>query len=147
MRGFWFDNPHGDPIHAFLATPGGEGPFPTVMSVHGGPEWHERDRFDAEVQAFVDAGYAVAFVNYRGSTGYGIGFREALLGNIGFPESEDIVAGLDHADRRRRRRSRARLLEGWSWGGYLACLNAGLHPDRWRAVFAGIPVGDFVAAH
>jgi dipeptidyl aminopeptidase/acylaminoacyl peptidase len=36
---------------------------------------------------------------------------------------------------------------GWSWGGCLACLNAGLHPTRWRAIFAGIPAGDFVAAH
>ena len=36
---------------------------------------------------------------------------------------------------------------GWSWGGCLACLNEGLHPDRWKAVFAGIPAGDFVAAH
>jgi dipeptidyl aminopeptidase/acylaminoacyl peptidase len=39
------------------------------------------------------------------------------------------------------------FLEGWSWGGYLATLNAGLHPDRWRGVIAGIPVGDSVAAH
>jgi dipeptidyl aminopeptidase/acylaminoacyl peptidase len=29
----------------------------------------------------------------------------------------------------------------------LACFNAGVHPDRWRAIFAGIPAGDFVAAH
>src|SRR5205823_9722584 len=36
---------------------------------------------------------------------------------------------------------------GWSWGGCLACFNAGVHPDRWRAIFAGIPSGDFVAAH
>ncbi|HSH32710.1 MAG TPA: prolyl oligopeptidase family serine peptidase, partial [Actinomycetota bacterium] len=147
MRGFWFDNPHGEPIHAFLATPRGDGPFPTVMSVHGGPEWHEGDRFDAEVLAFVDAGYAVALVNYRGSTGYGVGFREALIGNPCLPESEDVNACLDRliadgvADPERV------YWSGWSWGGCLACLNAGLHPDRWRAMFAGIPAGDFVAAH
>ena len=75
--------------------PEGDGPFPTVMSVHGGPEWHEGDRFDAEVLAFVDAGYAVALVNYRGSTGYGVGFREALIGNPCLPESEDVNACLD----------------------------------------------------
>ena len=69
--------------------------IPTVMSVHGGPEWYERDAFDAETQAFVDAGYAVALVNYRGSTGYGIAFREALAGNPWFPETEDVIAGLD----------------------------------------------------
>ena len=118
------------------------------MSVHGGPEWHERDAFDAETQAFVDAGYAVALVNYRGSTGYGIAFREALAGNPWFPETEDVIAGLDAliaagiTDP-----DRVAPSPGWSWGGCLACLNVGLHPDRWKAVFAGIPAGDMVVAH
>jgi len=76
-RSYWATNRHGDRIQSFVVTPDGDGPFPTVMSIHGGPEWHERDRFDAETQAFVDEGYAVALVNYRGSTGYGIAFREA----------------------------------------------------------------------
>jgi len=39
------------------------------------------------------------------------------------------------------------FIEGWSWGGHLAALNAGLTADRWRGVVAGIPVGDLVAAH
>jgi dienelactone hydrolase len=147
MHGFWFDNPHGDPIHAFLATPDGDGPFPTVMSVHGGPEWHEGDRFDAEVSAFVDAGYAVGLVNYRGSTGYGIGFREALIGNPCLPETEDVNACLDRLIAEGVADPERVYWSGWSWGGCLACLNAGLHPDRWRAMFAGIPAGDFVAAH
>ena len=63
-RSFWFENLHGQRVQAFVATPQGDPPYPTVMSVHGGPEWHERDAFDAETQAFVDAGYAVALVNY-----------------------------------------------------------------------------------
>ena len=67
--------------------------MPWVAS--GGPGWHERDAFDAETQAFVDAGYAVALVNYRGSTGYGIAFRRALIGDPWFPETEDVIAGLD----------------------------------------------------
>jgi dipeptidyl aminopeptidase/acylaminoacyl peptidase len=117
------------------------------MSVHGGPEWHERDAFDAETQAFVDAGYAVALVNYRGSTGYGIAFREALIGNPCFPETEDVNAGLDHLIAEGVADPERVFWSGWSWGGCLACLNAGLHPDRWRAIFAGIPAGDFVAAH
>jgi len=147
LRPVWFTNPRGNQVQSFVVTPEGGGPFPTVMSVHGGPEWHERDRFDPEVQAFVDAGYAVALINYRGSTGYGIAFREALIGNPCFPESEDVLACLDTliadgvADPGRV------YWSGWSWGGCLACLNAGLHPERWRAMFAGIPAGDFVAAH
>jgi dipeptidyl aminopeptidase/acylaminoacyl peptidase len=147
LRDFWFGDPAGQRIHAFLTTPRGDGPFPTVMSVHGGPEWHERDHFDAETQAFVDAGFAVALVNYRGSTGYGIAFRESLIGNPGFPESEDVNACLDVLIEQGITDPQRVYWCGWSWGGCLACLNAGLHPDRWRAIFAGIPAGDFVAAH
>ena len=146
-RSFWFDNPHGHRVQAFVVTPPGDGPHPTVMSVHGGPEWYERDAFDAEAQAFVDAGYAVALVNYRGSTGYGIAFREALTGNPWFPETEDVIAGLDALIAAGITDPARVAFSGWSWGGCLACLNEGLHPDRWKAVFAGIPAGDFVAAH
>jgi dipeptidyl aminopeptidase/acylaminoacyl peptidase len=143
----WFDNPAGERIQGWLMRPDGDGPFPTIVSVHGGPEYHNTDTFDARRLAYADHGFAVLLVNYRGSTGYGTAFRQRLLGDIGFPESEDVNAGLDHlivegiADPRRL------FIEGWSWGGYLATLNAGLHPERWRAVMAGIPVGDYVASH
>lgn len=146
-RSFWFDNPLGQRVQAFVVTPPGDGPHPTVMSVHGGPEWFERDAFDAEAQAFVDAGYAVALVNYRGSTGYGIAFREALLGDPWLPETEDVIAGLDALIASGITDPDRVAFSGWSWGGCLACLNEGLHPHRWKAVFAGIPSGDFVAAH
>jgi dipeptidyl aminopeptidase/acylaminoacyl peptidase len=144
---FWFDNPHGQRIQAFVVTPPGAGPFPTVLSVHGGPEWHERDAFDPETQALADAGFAVALVNYRGSTGYGIAFRRTLIGNPWLPETEDLLAGLDALIAAGVADPDRVAFSGWSWGGCLACLNEGLHPDRWRAVFAGIPAGDFVAAH
>jgi dipeptidyl aminopeptidase/acylaminoacyl peptidase len=147
FRSFSFENPRGDRVQTFVVTPDGDGPFPTVMSVHGGPEWHERDRYDAETQAFVDAGYAVALPNYRGSTGYGIAFREALIGNVCATESEDILACLDGLVAQGIADPDLVFWSGWSWGGCLACYNAGAHPDRWRAIFAGIPAGDFVAAH
>jgi dienelactone hydrolase len=141
-------NPHGQPIEGFLVRPpGGEGPVPTIVSVHGGPEWHHTDGWDPGTQAFVDHGFAVLLVNYRGSTGHGTAFRETLQGNIGFPESEDVIAGLDHVIAAGITDPANVFLEGWSWGGYLAMLNAGLHPGRWRAIMAGIPTGDYVAAH
>jgi dipeptidyl aminopeptidase/acylaminoacyl peptidase len=142
-----FSNPDGEEIHGFVITPEGAPPFPAVVHVHGGPNWQDRDEFEPDVQAFVDAGYAVLLVNYRGSTGRDTAFRERLRGDIGFPESQDILAGLDHVVAQGLVDPDRVILEGWSWGGYLALLNAGLHPDRWRAVLGGIPVGDSVAAH
>ena len=103
-------------------------------------------RADPLALAYADAGYAVLAPNYRGSTGYGAAFRERLRGDPGFPETStsrvsDRLVGDGVADPGRI------VLEGWSWGGYLATLGAGLHRGRWRAVVAGIPVGDLVAAH
>jgi dipeptidyl aminopeptidase/acylaminoacyl peptidase len=146
-RWLTWSNPRGDRINGFLTTPSGPGPFPTIASIHGGPEWHHTDLWDPGLQAFVDEGFAVLQVNYRGSTGRGKAFREELKGNIGFPETEDIVAGIDHLVAEGLADPQALFLEGWSWGGYLTTLIAGLHPDRWRAACAGIPVGDYVAAH
>jgi pimeloyl-ACP methyl ester carboxylesterase len=140
-------NPSGDIVHGFITTPEGTGPFPSIASIHGGPEWHHTDLWDPALQAFVDEGFAVLQINYRGSTGRGKAFREQLKGNIGFPETEDIVAGVDHLVEAGIADPTALFLEGWSWGGYLTTLIAGLHPDRWRAACAGIPVGDYVAAH
>ena len=144
---FWFEAPNGQRIQAFVAIPEGDGPWPTVLSVHGGPEWHERGGFDPETDAFVDAGYAVAIPNYRGSTGYGVAFQRALVGNPWFPEAEDVIACLDALVAEGITDADRVAFAGWSWGGCFACLAAGLHPDRWKAVFAGIPSGDLVAAH
>jgi dipeptidyl aminopeptidase/acylaminoacyl peptidase len=146
-RFFWFTNPPGERIQAFVATPPGEGPFPIVMHAHGGPDWHHRASWEPEIQALVDAGFAVSGVNYRGSTGYGIAFRERLCGDPCFPETEDIMACLDRLVAEGVADTGDAFFAGWSWGGWLASLNEGLHPDRWRAVFAGVPVGDLVAAH
>ena len=146
-RSLRFENSKGESIHGFLATPPGEGPHPVVLSVHGGPNWHWRDAFDPMTQAFVDHGFAVAMVNYRGSTGYGTEFREALKGNIGFPETEDTLAALDSLVAEGVADPTRVFIEGFSWGGYITLLALGLHPNRFRGGIAGIPVGDYVAAH
>jgi pimeloyl-ACP methyl ester carboxylesterase len=145
-RSWSFSNPAGQRIHGFVAAPEGDGPHPVVMLVHGGPTWAYSDTFMPDVQAFVDHGVAVAMVNYRGSTGYGTAFRDALIGNPGFPEVEDVVAGLDAlvaegvADRARA------AVAGGSWGGYITLLALGLHPERWVAATAAVPVADYVTA-
>jgi dipeptidyl aminopeptidase/acylaminoacyl peptidase len=146
-RSWEYTNPDGARVHGFLATPAGDGPWPTVMEVHGGPTWLYQDTWMPLVQAFVDAGFAVAMPNYRGSTGYGSAWRDALIGNPGFPETEDVVAGLDDLIARGVADPDRAIVRGDSWGGYISLLCAGLHPDRWAAVVAGVPVADYVAAY
>ena len=48
------------------------------MRVHGGPTSLDLDTWSPEVQAYVEAGFAVGMVNYRGSTGYGREWRDAF---------------------------------------------------------------------
>ena len=71
-------------IHAFVAEPPNlSRPHPTIFVIHGGPDAHDRDTFSPPVQAWVDHGLAVVLVNYRGSTGYGRAWRDAITGNPG----------------------------------------------------------------
>ena len=143
-RSFRFDNRHGDSVQGFIVTPEGDGPWPILLRPHGGPTWLDEDRWNPEVQSYVDAGFAVAAINYRGSTGRGAGWRDALIGDVGGPELEDLNDALDHliadgiADPDRA------VVGGWSWGGYLTLMMLGKHPERnWRCGIAGIPVGDY----
>jgi dienelactone hydrolase len=142
-----FTGPSGDRVHGFYVTPPGDGPFPIVMDVHGGPTWAYADDFRPAVQAWVDHGFAVAMVNYRGSTGYGSGFRDALVGNPGFPETADVLAGLDDLIGKGVADSARAVVAGNSWGGYITLMSLGLHPDRYALGLAGVPVADYPAAY
>ena len=141
-----FDNRDGVSVHGFVAAPPGEGPFPTIMLVHGGPTWLSADDWDPEVQAYVDHGFAVGLVNYPGSTGYGRAWRDAIVGDIG-REAHDIVAGLEDLVSRGIADPDRAVIGGWSWGGYNTLLSIGMFPDRWRAAIGGVPVGDYEACY
>jgi dipeptidyl aminopeptidase/acylaminoacyl peptidase len=143
---WWFTNPAGQRVHGFIVRPDGDGPHPAILRVHGGPHMLDMDRWAPDLQAHVDAGFLVAMVNYRGSEGFGQAWRDALTGNVGFTELEDLLAGLDDLVARREVDPARVVLAGWSWGGYLTLLGAGLHPGRWCSLVAGVPVADYVAA-
>lgn len=138
-----FVNEHGQRVHGFYVTPEGEGPFPVLVHPHGGPTWLDEDRWSPEVQAYVDDGFAVAMVNYRGSTGYGVQWRDALIGDVGGPELEDLNAGLADLVARGIADPERAVVGGWSWGGYLTLMELGTHPELWKAGIAGVPVGDY----
>jgi dipeptidyl aminopeptidase/acylaminoacyl peptidase len=142
-----FANGDGQSVHGFVVRPDGAPPYPTVMLVHGGPTWVDMDRWAPDVQAYADAGFLVAMVNYRGSLGYGQEWRDALIGNIGFPETADIVAGHDNLVGRGLADPSRSVIAGWSWGGYLTLLMHGVHPERFVAGIAGVPVGDYAAGY
>lgn len=137
----------GGEVHALVATPDGIGPFPAVFLLHGGPTWQDDDSFAADRAAWVDSGCAVVHVNYRGSTGYGSAWRDALIGRPGLTELEDVEAVHDWAVAGGLADPARCVVAGSSWGGYLALLALGTAPQRWAAGVAGVPVADSVAAY
>jgi dipeptidyl aminopeptidase/acylaminoacyl peptidase len=131
-------------VHGFYVTPDDSGgPYPVLMFVHGGPTSLDRDRWQPELQAYVDAGFVVGLVNYRGSVGYGREWRDTLIGNIGGPELEDVNAGLHDLVERGLADPERAVIAGYSWGGYVTLLELGKHPDLWLCGIAGVPVGDY----
>jgi dipeptidyl aminopeptidase/acylaminoacyl peptidase len=141
------DGPGGR-VHALVARPAGmDGPAPAVVSLHGGPHAADEDRFSAFRAVWVDAGFVVVEVNYRGSTGYGSGWRDAIEGRPGLTELEDVAAVLDACVAAGTVDPARVVVEGWSWGGYLALLAAGTQPQRWAAALAGVPVADYLTAY
>ncbi|MFI8824467.1 prolyl oligopeptidase family serine peptidase [Streptomyces sp. NPDC053431] len=143
----WVEGPGGR-VHALVQRPAeGEGPFPTVFEVHGGPTWHDSDAFASGPAAWVDHGYAVVRVNYRGSTGYGREWTDALKHRVGLIELEDIAAVREWAVASGLADPERLVLAGGSWGGYLTLLGLGTQPDAWAVGLAAVPVADYVTAY
>lgn len=144
----WVDGPGGR-VHALVQRPAApaEGPFPTVFEIHGGPTWHDSDAFASGPAAWVDHGYAVVRVNYRGSTGYGRAWTDALKHRVGLIELEDIAAVREWAVKSGLADPAKLVLAGGSWGGYLTLLGLGTQPEEWALGLAAVPVADYVTAY
>jgi dienelactone hydrolase len=149
VRDLWVDGP-GGPVHALVAEPpraAGDPPPPAVFSLHGGPHAADEDRFSAVRATWVDAGFVVVEVNYRGSTGYGSAWRDAIEGRPGTTELADVAAVLERCVADGLVDPLRCVVEGWSWGGYLALLAVGTQPGLWAAGLAGVPVADYPTAY
>ncbi|AUG78308.1 Putative acylaminoacyl-peptidase [Kitasatospora sp. MMS16-BH015] len=142
----WVDGPGGR-VHALVQRPAGEGPFPTVFELHGGPTYHDTDAFASGPAAWVDHGFAVVRVNYRGSTGYGQAWTDALRERVGLIELEDVAAVRAWAVSSGLADPAKLVLSGGSWGGYLTLLGLGTQPEAWAVGLAAVPVADYLTAY
>ncbi|KHK97306.1 peptidase S9 [Microbacterium mangrovi] len=110
----------GYPVHGWVATPDGDGPFPVILQIHGGPyASYDVHLFD-ETQVLVDAGYAVVYCNPRGSAGYGRAHGRAIRQAMGTVDLTDVLDFLDGALASDPRLDPRRVgIQGGSYGGYL----------------------------
>ncbi len=114
------------PTNPELEAPAGERP-PLLVMVHGGPTASVSSVLDYGLQFWTSRGFAVAAVDYGGSSGYGRAYRERLRGSWGIVDRADVeAAALGLADAGLVDRDRL-LVRGGSAGGYtvLCCLTFG----------------------
>ena len=110
-----------------------EGAPPMVTFVHGGPTSQVNNGFNLDGAFFTSRGYAYLAVNYRGSTGYGRSYRDALKGKWGMLDMQDVVEGSRAMVERGLADPKKLVIKGSSAGGYTV-LNALVHhPGFFRA--------------
>jgi dipeptidyl aminopeptidase/acylaminoacyl peptidase len=134
---------NGAMAQGWLVTPDGPGPFPTILDVHGGPQGNELDRFFPVAQAWVDRGFAFFTLNYRGSTGFGREYEQAIWGQPGRCELDDMVAARDMLVRQGIADPARIVPHGGSYGGYLTLLAMGRRPDLWAAGVGLVAIADW----
>lgn len=142
-RSVTFPSSGGQMIQAWLAVPEGTGPFPTILHTHGGPTAVQTENYAASAQTWLDHGFAFMSVNYRGSTTFGRQFEQAIWGQLGQLEVDDMAAARDYLVNNGIAQADSILLTGGSYGGYLTLQAIGKRPDLWAGGMAIVAIADW----
>jgi dipeptidyl aminopeptidase/acylaminoacyl peptidase len=141
----WYESSDGLKIPAILYRPRDVDPdkkYPALVEVHGGPTGQFFRNFDPFAQFLANRGYVVIQPNPRGSTGYGVEFRDMAIKDWGGGDLEDIAAaaeylrGLPEVDPDRIG------VWGGSYGGYMTYIAVTKKPDLWKAGVAWMGITD-----
>ncbi len=143
FRSISFTGARGDTIQAWLATPEGTGPFPTIVETHGGPTAVQMERFSPLAQTWLDHGFAFVSINYHGSTTFGKDFERSIWGNLGHLEAEDVAAAVRWLIDNGIAQADSILKTGGSYGGYMTLMSIGKYPELWAGGMAQIAIADW----
>nr|CAH7731579.1 unnamed protein product [Callosobruchus chinensis] len=138
----------GDDCNSFNAIylgpkDGKEKSVPLIVWPHGGPHSSFTNNFILQGAMYLKLGYAILFINYRGSLGYGQKCVEFLPGKIGDTDVKDCILATDTALKKFSwLNPDAMALVGGSHGGFLVAHLSGQYPDKFHAVVARNPVID-----
>jgi dipeptidyl aminopeptidase/acylaminoacyl peptidase len=139
LEPFWFTGAHNDKVQGFLVKPPNFDPakkYPVKFLIHGGPEgaWGDDWSYRWNPELFAANGYVVIMINFHGSTGYGQKFIDAINGDWGGAPFEDLMKGLDYAEKTYPFIDKDRECAlGASYGGYMANWVLG-HTDRFMCI-------------
>jgi dipeptidyl aminopeptidase/acylaminoacyl peptidase len=119
--------------------------LPLVVMPHGGPEARDYPEFDWWAQAFASRGYAVFQPNYRGSSGYGLAFRDAGFGQWGRKMQSDISDGVAELAREGIVDRTRACIVGASYGGYAALAGVTVQQGLYRCSVSVAGLSDLAA--
>ncbi|MFY9911878.1 MAG: S9 family peptidase [Candidatus Sulfotelmatobacter sp.] len=139
LEAFWFTGAHNDKVEGFLVKPpnfDASNKYPVKFLIHGGPQgaWGDDWSYRWNPELFAANGYVVIMINFHGSTGYGQKFIDAINGDWGGAPFEDLMKGLDYAEKTYPFIDKDRECAlGASYGGYMANWVLG-HTDRFKCI-------------
>jgi len=124
LENFWFTGAQKEKVQGFLVKPpdfDANRKYPVKFLIHGGPEgaWGDDWSYRWNPELFAANGYVIVMVNFHGSTGYGQKFIDAINGNWGGAPFQDLMLGLDYAEKSYTFIDKDRECAlGASYGGY-----------------------------
>ena len=139
LQRFMFQGANDDYVEGFLVKPpnfDASKKYPVKFLIHGGPQgaWGDDWSYRWNPELFAASGYVVIMINFHGSTGYGQKFIDAINGDWGGAPYEDLMKGLDYAEKTYPFIDKDRECAlGASYGGYMANWVLG-HTDRFKCI-------------
>lgn len=135
-------------IPAFLLKPEGDGPFPVLVEIHGGPESQRRLQYASAIptdQFIRSLGIAVLSLNVRGSTGYGKAYSHLDDKELRLDAVRDAVAAVDWLRTRDDVIGDRIGVMGQSYGGFMTLASIALYPDLWAVAVDVVGIANFVS--
>ncbi len=119
LESFWFNGALKEKVQGFVVKPpnfDANKKYPVKYLIHGGPQgaWGDDWSYRWNPELFAANGYVVVMVNFHGSTGYGQKFIDAINGNWGGPPYQDLMLGLDYAEKTLSRTSTRTANARWA---------------------------------
>lgn len=143
---FWVDSTDGVKVHCWIMMPpsGSKKKVPAILEIHGGPHAQYGWAFFHEFQMLAAQGYAVVFSNPRGSKGYGEKFCEAIKGDWGNKDWDDVQAVINWMSKQSFIDSKNMGVMGGSYGGYMTNWVVG-HTHAFKAAITDRCVSNWVS--
>ena len=140
-----FDSFDGLEVPYFMMKPNGDGPFPTIFVIHGGPEGQSRSGFSNRLQLLYSMGYMIIIPNIRGSNGYGrkylalddIELRLDSIKDIN-ELAQHLIMNNDYVDEKKL------IIYGGSYGGFAVLSAMVEYPDTFQIGIDIVGISNFV---